>query len=96
MASLYANLQDGFTDDLVVVRVNGTEAFRKEGVRTSLLLGYADSFHTQITGGPANVEVIVPSRNVSKKISVRKPYLGVSILEGEIDFIERGEPFGHL
>jgi len=96
MASLYVNLQDGFADDLVVVRVNGTEAFRKEGVRTSLLRGYADSFQTQIAGGPANVEVIVPSRNLSKNITVRKPYLGISILEDDVDYIERGEPFGYL
>lgn len=96
MASLHIDLQDGFAEDLVIVWVNGIQAFRKEGVTTSLLLGYADSSQTQMPEGPANVEVIVPSRNLSKNISVRKPFLGISIREGEIDYIERGEPFGYL
>jgi hypothetical protein len=51
---------------------------------------------TQISGWPANVEVIVPSRNLSKTIRVREPYLGIAIRECEIDYVERGEPFGYL
>ena len=96
MAPLHIDLQDGFADDLVVVRVNGTEVFRKEGVTTSLLLSYADSLQTQISGWPAKVETIVQSRNLSKTIRVRESYLGIAIQEGEINYVERGEPFGYL
>ena len=42
MALLHIAFQDGFTDDTVVVLINGGEVFRKEGVNTKLLLGYAD------------------------------------------------------
>jgi hypothetical protein len=44
MVSLVVDLQDGFAGDLVVVRLNDREVFRKEDVQTKLLLGYADSW----------------------------------------------------
>ncbi len=80
----------------MVIRVGGTEVYRKEGVTTNLLLGHADSFQAQVPQGPVNVEVIVPSRNLSKVIPVREPYLGIALREGEIDYMESGEPFGYL
>jgi len=82
----------------VIVRVNGTEVFRKESVTTKLLLGYADFFQVQIPEGSAHVEIVVPSRNLSKSVSVRvsqKFYLGVSVRDGEIEFLARDEPFSY-
>ena len=72
--------------------------FRKEGVTTRLLLGYADFFQVQIPEGSAHVEIVVPSRNLSKSVSVRVSqefYLGVSVRDGEIEFLARGEPFSY-
>jgi hypothetical protein len=82
----------------VVVRVNETEVFRKEGVTTKLLLGYADFFQAQIPEGSADVEIEVPSRDLSKSVSVRVSqefYLGVSVRDGEIEFLARDEPFSY-
>jgi hypothetical protein len=96
IATLQLDLQDGFADDLVVVRVNGIEVFRKEGVTTKLLLGYADSFQVRVPEGSVDVEVVVPSRNLSRTVSIRisqKSYLGVSIQDGKIEYLERNEPF---
>jgi len=80
----------------VVVRVNGIEVFRKEGVTTKLLLGFADTFQVRVPEGSLDVEVVVPSRNLSRTRSIRisqKSYLGVSIQDGKIEYLERNEPF---
>jgi hypothetical protein len=82
----------------VIVRVNGTEVFRKEGVTTKLLLGYADFFQAQIPEGSADVEIVVPSRDLSGSVSVRVSqefYLGVSIRDRDIEFLARDEPFSY-
>lgn len=99
MPSLIVALQEGFTHDLVVVRVNGREVYRKEGVKTKLLLGYAESFEVQDLKSAVNVEVTLPSRNLSETISLQAPrtvYLGVSITEGRIVHRISHEPFGYL
>lgn len=98
IALLRIDLQDGFTEDLVIVRVNGTEMFRKESVTTKLLLGYADYLQAQIPEGSADVEIVVPSRGLSKSVSVQvsqQYYLGVSIRDGAIEFLARDEPFSY-
>lgn len=99
MARLVVTLQDGFVDDLAIIRVNGLEIFRKEGVKTKLLLGYADSFETQAPEGSVNVEVILPSKNLSETIVLqvtKTVYLGLSIHEGRIHHRTSHEPFGYL
>lgn len=70
MNILSINLQDGFADEPVTIRVNNREVFRKESVKTRLLLGYADSFEVQVPAGSVNVEVLLPSRNLSETISL--------------------------
>jgi hypothetical protein len=98
IALLQVDLQEGFANDLVIVRVNGTEVFRRAGVTTRLLLGYAEYFQVQVQQGSLDVEIVVPSRNLSRSASVRvsqESYLGVSIQDGEIEFSERDEPFSY-
>lgn len=99
MALLVVDLQEGFADDLVLIRVNGLEVFHKEGVKTKLLLGYADSFKIQVPEGSVNVEVILPSKNLSETILLqvtKEVYLGLSIHNGRIDYRISNEPFGYL
>lgn len=98
MVSLVVDLQDGFAGDLVVVRVNGREVFRKEGVQTKLLLGYADSFEIQVPEGTVNVEVTLPLKNLSKTIVLQvstKVYLGLSIHDSRIEHVISHQPFGY-
>ena len=103
LAELQIDIQEGFEDDLVIVRVNGTEVFREEGVTTKLLLGATDftsdnAPRVQVPEGSVDVEVLVPSKNLSRTISVQasqKTYLGVSIQDGKIHFIELDKPFGY-
>lgn len=99
MALLIVNLQDGFEDDVVVVKVNDQEVFHKEGVKTKLLIGYADSFEVKVADGSVNVEVILPLRNLSETIVLEVStvaYLGLSMHEGRIDYLISNEPFGYL
>ena len=103
MAELQVDIQDGFEDDLVVVRVNGKEEFREDGVTTKRLLGGTDftsdnAPRVQVPEGTVNVEVLVPSKNLSGTISVQasqNTYLGVSIQDGKIHYMEVDKPFGY-
>ncbi len=99
MAWLTVALQDGFAEDLVIVRINRAEIFRKEDVTTKLLLGYAESFTMQVPEGQVDVEILVPLRNLSETIVVpvsTTAYLGLSIQDREIVHRLSNEPFGYL
>ncbi len=99
MGLLYIDLQEGFTDDAVVVRVNGQEVFRREKVRTRLQLGLAESVEVTVAEGSADIEVVVVSRNLSKTMKVQvsaETYVGVSIVEGEIDYRISDDLIGYV
>ena len=81
-AALHIALQIGFSDDEVAVRVNGLEVLRKAGVKTRIQAGLAEAFDVDIEGGPAKIELSLPSRGIAEtlEIVVTKPtYLGVSV-----------------
>ena len=99
MALLHIDLQEGFEDETVVIKVAGKEAFRKTNVRTKLQIGLADSFETTIEDGPVTVEIELPSKHLSKSIEVQGSnavYLGVSVIEGKIEHRISREQFGYL
>lgn len=99
MTPLAIDLQDGFTDDLVVIQVDDQEIFRKEGVQTSLLLGYADLVEIEVPEGTVNVEIILPSRNLSETLELqvsKATYLGISIQDGNIQYRVADKPFGYM
>jgi len=101
MPLLHVDFQEGFLDDAVVVRVNNEE-YRKPRVRTRLQTGYADSLEVDVRESKVDVEVILPSRGLSKSIHVvfdksDAVYLGLSVTaEGEISERVSYEPFGYL
>ncbi len=80
MPQLRIDLQEGFDNDTVVVRVDGPEVYRKSGVQTRVVVGVADSFEVTARD-PAHVEVEVVTKKQSAAIDVKTaeyPYLGVS------------------
>jgi hypothetical protein len=98
MTTLGIDLQDGFVDDTVSVRIDGEEVFRKEHVRTKLILGLADSFKTEVEKGPVSVEISVETRDTAETISLyvsADTYLGVSVVDGRIKYRISDEPFGY-
>lgn len=100
MALLHIALQEGFTNDTVIIRINGKEIFHKPGVKTRLQIGYADSIEINVQEGSVKVEITLPLRNLSEStvLQVLKPvYLGVSITpENKISCRSSYEPFGYL
>lgn len=89
-------------NDTVVMRVNGKEVFRKPNVETRLQIGRADSYEVSVQEDTADVEVTLPSRDLSKSVRITLDesapvYLGLSLTpEGEISEQVSREPFGYL
>jgi hypothetical protein len=101
VANLVIDLQDGFKDDTVILRINNDEFFRKEHITTDLRISLATRFTTNINGGEVQVEVIIPTKDLIdnyKFIINSENYLGISIVESElpnkkIKFILSQKPF---
>ncbi len=96
---LHVALQDGFLDDAVVVRVNGEEVHREKGVSSDPRIGLAASFDLEAPQGPATLEIELPGRKLRKTIEVdatTAPYVGVTHVEGGIEFRVSERPFGYL
>lgn len=99
MVLLKVDFQDGFEGDLVTVRVNGAEVFRKEGVKTRLTLGLADSFEVDIPEGKVNIEVTLPMKNISGTTSMEisgPVFLGISVQDLRISFRRSDTMFTYL
>lgn len=95
MVILKLDLQDGFEGDLVIIKVNGSEVFRKENVKTRLTVGYALSFEVDIPAGNTNIEVSLPQKGINGEISIEASgpvFMGISVQDNEIIF-RRSESF---
>lgn len=98
MSRLRVDLQEGFAADDVDIRINGLESLHKEGVTTKRMLGLATSSEIEVPDGPVNVEIEVPTKRLSKAISLESSessHLGVSIQDGEIKLTVSRKPFGY-
>jgi hypothetical protein len=98
MGTLRIDLQDGFDNDDVRIKVNGKEVYHRGDVTTKLLLGLADTTQTKVDDGAAEVEVAVPSRGLSQteRVEARgNVYLGVSVEAGRLRLNKSETPFGY-
>jgi hypothetical protein len=99
MINLTIDLQDGFVDDTVILLVNGEEILQKEHVSTKILYGFADSVTTEVEKGSVSIEIKVKTKDIAKTILLNKvsdsTYLGISIVNGMIQYIESSKPFGY-
>jgi hypothetical protein len=101
MPTLHIDFQEGFWDDTVVLRVNDEE-YHKPQLRTRLQIGYAGSLEVDVRENTVAVEIVVPSRGLSKSLPIAfdasdTVYLGLSIsAEGEISERVSYEPFRYL
>jgi hypothetical protein len=57
MPRLHIALEDGFAGESVTINVDGTEVYRKDGVRTRTQIGLADSVETTHDPGSATIEI---------------------------------------
>ena len=98
MSILRVDLQEGFANDAIDVRVNGRASLHQEGVTTQGMLGLATSAEIEVPEGLLSIEIEVPTKSLSKTIRLEpseSPYLGVSIGKGEIEHILSKRPFGY-
>ena len=99
MGLLNVDLQEGFSNDTVSIRVDGTEVFSKKNVTTKQMIGLAESFTVQVPNGPFNLQLDVPMRNLKKVITLKMDnvlYLGISIRGTDIEVIQSGKSFGYM
>src|SRR5262245_44780574 len=98
MARLGLHLQDGFTGDEVVVKVNGEERLHRDEVRTRRVLGLAEHVELDVADGPLTVEVSLPARGLTKRLELTaegEVYVGISLAGGELRLITSKTPFGY-
>jgi len=96
---LHVALQEGFTRDRVVVKLNGAEVANRPEVTTRNQIGFAEAVELDVPEGDAAVEVEVPARNLSESVKVAieaNTYVGVSIVDGHLELRAQREAFGYL
>ena len=89
------DFQDGFNKDHVELYVNGRKRIEAEGVTSRRQLGLALSTELEVPAGTVEVEIRIPTQNLSKTLSVDTPNLGISIRNGQIEIITSGKRFGY-
>ena len=95
---MHVDLQEGFNSDAVQIYVNGAKVLEAAGVTTKRMLGLALASEFQVPDGTVNIEVKVPTKNLSKTFSVvtsDTPNLGISIQNGELKSIPSKRRFGY-
>lgn len=93
--SIRVDLREGFEGDEVVLRLDGEEVFRKEGVTTLPQIGRADGIDVHVGHGPVTVQVELPNRGLSGSYPVPGPgvHLGISVEKGGLTHEISPTPF---
>ncbi len=97
MTQITIDLQEGFENDTVVIRMNGQEVLMHENVSTRLQIGLADRFELQLSQGSNMIDIELPV----KKIKIKKEadlkidqYWGVTYhAEGRLTIREQPHEF---
>ena len=99
MTQLTIDLQEGFDQDRVIVRVNGAEVCVKDEVTTRRVLGLAESCEAEVRGAEATVEVELPHRDLRASASLHLDgpmWLGVRVEDDRVELKPSDEPFAYL
>lgn len=85
MGGLRIDLQEGFSGDEVVIKLDGDELYRAHPT-TRMQTGFADRVETE-AAAPVELEIELPEQDVRQTIQVdpaESPFVGISIADGEI------------
>ena len=99
MATLNIALQEGFSGQPVVVRVDGEERFRAEEVRTRMQIGLAQRVPVEVAPGRHAIEVVAADVATSLDVDVAdQAYVGVSLARSQDRLETRvsDRPFGYV
>jgi hypothetical protein len=80
-------LQDGFDGDEVLLRVDGAEAFRADGVTTRTQISHAADTQLDVPDRPFTLEVEVPTQDVRDSLRLdphAQPNVALSLIDGQL------------
>ncbi|MET1078110.1 MAG: hypothetical protein ABWY06_08825 [Pseudomonas sp.] len=98
MAKLTIDLQEGFAEETVHIRIAGRQVYQQEQLSTRNQIGLAASFSIQVEEGPLSLDVLFPARGdkveVINLIIQGDTYLGISLsATGALEYKASGAPF---
>lgn len=99
MATLNIALQEGFSGQQVVIRVDGEERVRADDVRTRMQTGLARAVAVEVDPGRHAVEVVAGDVATSLEVDVpEQAHVGVSLARSQDRFETRvsDRPFGYV
>jgi hypothetical protein len=100
MAVLHVHLQDGFSGEPVIIRVDGRVVAQRPSVKTRPQLGLAEIIELSPPDGRHSVEIQFPARMLSEAITLepgRDLHLGVSLeADGTLSHQVSERPFGYV
>lgn len=91
-------LQDGFEGDHVIVRINGEAVLDAPNVRTDQRIGLASAVDVAVGEDASELVVEVPDRGLHAIRQIddeAPPFLGVSLLNGQLVLTTSNTPFGY-
>lgn len=83
MAELQIDLEDGFSDDTVVVSAGDDELWQRDGLTTNLSSNLAAIARLDVPAGQM-IEVSVPTRHQIQRRRVTAPFLRVKLNDGQL------------
>lgn len=100
MQTLKIELQEGFQDDAIVIRVNGSEVMQQDHVKTRTQIGFAAATTATVPAGKATLDVALPAAGISGtfEADIQAPtWIGIS-LDGArvLHFKISQAPFGYV
>jgi UTP:GlnB (protein PII) uridylyltransferase len=99
MATLIIDLQDGFSADTIIIHVNGDSVYHKQNIETDLRISRADSTQTQVHAGSVNLDINVPTKRLSKAVTLQVAttlYVGISIRGDTLEVRSSDKPFLYM
>jgi hypothetical protein len=96
--TIHIDLQDGFQDDEVIIRLDGKQVFHKT-VSTDARISRADGFQVLTAKPDSLVEIELPKKQIKGSQSFKPtgtPNVGISMREGKPQFRVQAEPFLYM
>ena len=96
---LHVDLQEGFENDAVLLRLDDRTIYEETGVSTDMRISRADSIEVPLAAGSSTLSVSLPDRDIAGSIVLALSdslHIGVSIQEGSVKFTVSDQPFGYL
>ena len=84
---IHLALQDGFEGDEIVLRVDGSEAYRGEDVTTRTQISHAADMQLEVPDRPFTLEVDVPTRGLRETFDIdphAHPNVTLSLRDGQL------------